>query len=772
MKRCFENKKKWGKGLLAATFTVLGLRLLPYLAPVKAQDLIQNDRAIEFRDRHGLPLGTLLSRNQDHTAVVPLDQIAPEFLQAIIAAEDGRFYQHGPLDWIALGRAGLEALDARQMVSGASTITMQLARMVDPTPPTVSGKLQEIWLAWRMGAGMNRDQILHAYVNRLPMGGNLYGVEAAAQAYFGSSAKNLNLAQASLLAAIPNHPNQLNPYEHWANLKRRQRYVLEQMRRDGYLDAAQVERTAAEQVTLRPRSSDLLAAPHFLFWVSPQLPPDPPAQVITTLDRDLQAYVQAQAQAIVQTLAAHQVTQAAALVVDNASGEVLAYVGSTDYFQESTLGRNDGVQALRQPGSTLKPFLYQLALDRGLLRPNSILADVPTAYAIPEGRIYQPLDYHQQFLGPVRVRLALANSLNIPAVRLLERVTVPAFLDHLRSLQFEHLTQDPEFYGLGLALGSGEVSLWELARAYLTLAQQGTPQTLRVLPGASPTPPAQPPSPTWAFIADVLSDRYARAQSFGVDSVLSLPFPAAVKTGTSSDYRDTWTIGFTRDYTVATWVGNFDGSPMRNVSGVTGSAPLWHWIMLHLHSQRDPLAFDPPAGWVQRPICALTGKRPTSGCTPVVQEYLNEAALAGYQRGEAAFLETAAGVGRSPSGSEFPAQYDRWLAQHSALGAAQDLKIVSPQPGGVYLLSGPGSSPPPQLEFRVQGGDRLSSPLQWVLNGEPVGLQREPAFFWSLQPGDWTLQVSAGDKIDQVRFQVLEEPFQPDRRGFSLGDAP
>ncbi|NJR41955.1 MAG: penicillin-binding protein 1C, partial [Akkermansiaceae bacterium] len=285
----------------------------------------------------------------------------------------------------------------------------------------------------------------------------------------------------------------------------------------------------------------------------------------------------------------------AALVVDNATGEVLAYVGSPSYFGASLgvtpladrAGGNDGVQALRQPGSTLKPFLYQLALEQGIIQPNSILQDVPTHYAIPGAQLYSPIGFSETFQGPVRLRAALGNSLNIPAVRLLEKVRVEAFLDRLHWLGFEHLEQSAEHYGLGLALGSGEVNLWELTQAYLTLAHGGdrtiqltaTRQGRSLNQGSdaanSSGPLVQPElkpntdvQATWSLITDMLSDPHARAAAFGVESVLNLPFPAAVKTGTSSDFRDTWTVGFTQDYTVATWVGNFDGSPMHHAQSL------------------------------------------------------------------------------------------------------------------------------------------------------------------------------------------------------------
>jgi penicillin-binding protein 1C len=729
--------------------------------PLHAEDLAQVDQAVEFRDRHQRPLGTLLSRDQEHTVVVPLEQVSPHFQQAIIAAEDQRFYQHGALDLAAIARASLQVLQERRIVSGASTITMQLARMVEPSPRTWRGKVQQVWQAWRLTAGMSRDEILAAYVNRLPMGGNLYGVEAAARVYFGIPAADLTLAQASLLAALPNAPTALDPYMHWDALKQRQRYVLDRMVKDGYVSPEEGDRAMAQPVTVLLPEQTRLAAPHFLFWLAEQLPPDASAQVQTTLDLTLQHFVEAQVQQAIAGLAAHQVRHAAALVIENATGEVLAYVGSPSYFGPHQRGRNDGVQALRQPGSTLKPFLYELALERGVIKPHTILQDVPTHYPLPEGQLYSPTDYSETFQGPVRVRAALANSLNIPAVQILEDVTVPAFLHRLHTLGFTHLDQTPDHYGLGLALGSGEVSLWELTRAYLILANGGdfgmslTP--LKSAPSPHPTPsptaptpsptaptphPPIPPSPYWSLITDILADPHARATAFGVESVLNLPFPAAVKTGTSSDYRDTWTVGFTTDYTVATWVGNFDGAPMRQVSGVTGAAPLWHRIMVHLHEPQEPDRFAPPAGLVKRPICAVTGQKPTAHCEAVVQEYFAPADLTAYEPTSAATL--------------------------SAVDPPQDapLQIVSPRSGSRYLRYPSVDDQAQRLEFAVQGD--VSAPIEWRLNGQLLNNTGQPSLFWSLQPGQWTLEVQSGEQRDRVQFEVEEAESRSPHRGFSV----
>jgi penicillin-binding protein 1C len=785
-----KQRNRFIKIVLSFFCLLLLVRSLPYLAPIRASDLAQESVAVEFSDRNGLPLGTILSRDREHTAVVPLKQVSPHFINAILAAEDAGFYHHGALDLKAIARSILQAIEAKRVVSGASTITMQLARMLEPAPRTFKAKLQEIWLSWRIEAGTNKDDILAAYINRLPMGGNIYGTEAASRVYFGIPATDLNLAQASLLAAIPNNPNYLNPYDYWEPLKKRQKYVLNRMVEEKYIDVQTRDRAYEEIIALQPRQQGIVAAPHFLFWVAEQLPKEHPAQIQTSIDRPLQQFVEAQVKDIVRSLAPHNVHQGAAIVIDNHTGEILAYVGSVDYFANEHLGRNDGVQALRQPGSTLKPFLYQLALEKRLIRPNTVLADVPIHYAIPGAKLYSPSDYTETFQGPVRIRIALANSLNVPAVRVLEKVGVAAFLERLHQLGFEHLDRDPEYYGLGLTLGSGEVSLWELARAYFQLAvtsyqlpvikvesrwaslssgrkskvesKYSRLSPLSSLPSLSSE--GRSPSETWSLIADMLRDRYARAKSFGVDSVLALPFPAAVKTGTSSNYRDTWTVGFTTDYTVATWVGNFDGEPMQQISGVTGAAPLWNRIMLHLHEKREPTPFPPVPGMVQRPICAISGLKPTAACPSVVQEYFYPEDLAEYERQPDTFYQMVA----SQSRLNLPEEYNEWLSRQPQSNLTSGaLKILSPSNGDSFLVI---PAQTQRLEFKI--GEVKARLVEWRLNGKKIATNSANSMFWPMRPGTWTLEVKSGEMSDRVTFQVQVASQKSNRRGFSVARPP
>jgi penicillin-binding protein 1C len=706
---------------LALPITLLAAAaLMPHLFAVPSSELRAQSTAVSFTDRSGMPLGTILSSTAAHAVAVPIERISPFFLQASIAAEDRRFYAHGAVDWMAAVRAALQTIRCLCVQSGASTIDMQVARMRFGLASGLRGKIAQVWDAARIEAGSDKRTILSFYANRAAMGGNLYGVEAAARSYFGIPAADLDLAQSALLAGIPNDPVMLDPRTNWKAARARQRYVLDRMRADGIVTPAAAALAAREQIHLRAHGTELRAAQQLLFAVAAtQSAAQTPVR--TTIDLPLQRFVQAQAQEVVAALASHNVTQAAALVIDNRTGDVLAYLGSLDYFDDAYLGRNDGVQAERQPGSTLKPFLYEYALERQAIAPQTILADVPSTYAIPNGEMYSPQDYDRRFSGPVTVREALANSLNVPAVRVLSKLGVPEFLNRLHELGFTHLRRSPEYYGLGLTLGAGEVTLWDLAHAYVTLARNGNAIPLRTIasqPLARGTQIGD--RMDWAYITDVLSDRYARARAFGIGSVIDFPF-TAVKTGTSSGYRDTWTVGYTPEYTVAVWVGNFTGAPMQHIAGVSGAGPLWNRIMLHLYEHRDPPHFAPLP-----------------------------------QRFSASPAQLAAAA-RAP-------RFDEWRVQQGKTSGP--LRILFPHGGDVFedtLAANDPRRSEQQIAFRISRP--RAAKVVWIVNGVTLARGSGDAYYWTVRPGTWDLTIRAGGRTDRVRFFVVPR-IHRGKRGF------
>jgi len=612
----------------------LGLAALSLAWPLPEDPASSTSVSLRITDRSGDLLREV--RPGGRHRPVSLASMDPVVVEAAIAVEDRRFWNHPGVDPVAVARAVWSNWNEGRVVSGASTITMQVARLLratDPAEPRGWGdKIAEAHLALRLEVRWSKDRILETWLNRVSFGNRATGIEAAAQVYFGKTAHDLNPAEAAFLVGLPQSPGWYNPFRHLERARQRQAQVLDAMVRLGHLQPPDRDHLAALPLDLREPTT-VFRAPHFTEWVlatgpmrdpsDARIPVDsPPAEVRTTLDRQLQEQVEGLVRAQVTALESDGATNAAAVVLDNRSGAVRAYVGSADFWDARTGGQNDGVRMLRQPGSTLKPFTYARALTDRSHTAASVLPDIelqmPTA-----GGAFSPTNYDDRFHGPTPLRTALASSYNVPAVRMAQEIGPARLLETLHAAGFESLDRPPAHYGVGLTLGNGEVRLLELARAYAGLARGGTLPSIRsvrwtrTVAGdtlAGRPAAAQPmglSSPAVHIVRDILSDPAARAPAFGEDSPLDLPFPAAVKTGTSKDYRDNWTVGFTPRHTVAVWVGNFDGSPMRRVSGVTGAGPLFQSILTVLGSGGT---FARPAGITERAVCPASGKKPATAC--------------------------------------------------------------------------------------------------------------------------------------------------------------
>ena len=564
---------------------------------------------LEFLDRHGRTLRELRDGQEQFSRTAAEGEIPTVLMQATLAAEDQRFWSHNGVDWRATLRAAWQLVRNGRIVSGGSSITQQLVKLAAPRPRTFRTKLIEAAQALRLEREWDKPRILAAYLNRLDYGNLRAGSDAAARHYFDKAPADLSAAEAAFLAGLPQAPSRLNPRARFAGAKRRQEWILGRMHALGWLTSEDYTRALAEPLQLAPPRREF-AAPHFVDLLLEREAPDTsrPQRVTTTLDLELNRFVEQTLRSQLARLREQQVGNGAAVVLDNRTGAVLALVGSEDYFAPAA-GQVNGAWAPRSAGSTLKPFTYALAFERGAT-PASIVADVPCEFSTATG-VFAPVNYDRHCHGPVRHRLALANSLNIPAVRVLDELGGAAVLHaRLRACGLTTLAQPAEHYGLGLTLGNAEVRLLELANAYACLARLGEWRPWRLLEGAgdceSPTRVISREA-AW-LVADVLADNRARALAFGLETPLRFDFPVACKTGTSTDYRDNWAVGYTPEFTVAVWAGNFDGSPMRGVSGVTGAGPVLHTIFQNLRTRFGTTWFEPPTGWVQREVHPLTGK--------------------------------------------------------------------------------------------------------------------------------------------------------------------
>ena len=606
-------------------------------------------------DWQGRLLYEILDPHGGAHSPVSLAEVPPACINATIATEDASFYDNPGVDFWAIVRALWINLRGGEILSGGSTITQQLARnlLLSPeerTEISLERKLRESILAWRLARTYSKDEILILYLNETYYGNLAYGIEAAARTYFAKSAAELDLAECALLAGLPQSPAHYNPLENPQAAQDRQGVVLGLMVKHGYIPQQEADLAAREN--LRFASVPFpIEAPHFVMYVRGQLEKEfgleaiytQGLQVYTTLDLDAQDTAQRIVRYRLAQLAdtgadqpPRNVNNGAVVVMDPYTGKVLAMVGSPDYFDPRIDGAVNATVTTRQPGSSIKPITYAAAFDPTRLSPltaATMMVDVRTAFVTREGDPYVPRNYDRQWRGPVLLRQALASSYNLVAVKVLDHVGIEELTRLARAMGITTF-DDADRFGLALTLGGGEVRLLELTAAYGAFANTGyrvepvtitrvedhSGRVLRVWEVASG--PRVMDERVAYLITDILSDNFARAPTFGEGSALRLSRPAAAKTGTTSDWRDNWAVGYTPELVVGVWAGNADNEPMHHVSGVTGAAPVWHDVMKALLKGQPAREFVEPPGMVRREVCA------DSGLPPVQQSAVSSQQLA------------------------------------------------------------------------------------------------------------------------------------------------
>ncbi len=603
-------RRRWKAILITLlVLAAVGWWGIPWLVPLPDALLQPPPSSTLYLARDGTPLRHLLDENAMRAAPpVRFTEIPPHLVHALLAAEDKRFFSHCGVDLIAISRAAWDNARSGHIVSGASTIHQQLIKNTTPRAwsRTLWVKIIEALQARHLAMSWSREDVLAAYANRISFGNLMTGAATAASGYFHKPLGDLTPAECALLAALPQSPSRLNPFRNLEGVLPRQRRILDHMHTLGWLDDEQ-HRVALDQKIVLQRFSGGFEAPHAVEMLRGE---SSPTTIRTTLDATLQQQVETIVTQRLESLKDRHVTHGAVVVIDNATRAVLALAGSRDFFATEG-GQINGAWAPHSPGSAMKPFTYLIAFERGAT-PASIVADLPVEFATSSGT-YRPENFSLRSFGPMTYRNALGNSLNISAVRVLDSIGgAETLLPKLRELGLSTLTEDAAHYGLGLTIGNASVRLIELANAYACLARLGRfkPWSLRIDAPATAERRLLGENESW-LIADILSDNQAREMAFGSYSVLRLPFKCAVKTGTSSTFRDNWTLGFTREFTVGVWVGNFDNTPMQDVSGITGAGPIFRDVMLHLHEKHPATWFDRPAAILHARIDPRTGKRLT-----------------------------------------------------------------------------------------------------------------------------------------------------------------
>jgi penicillin-binding protein 1C len=711
--------------------------------------------SIQICDRNGELLREVLSYDHKTSVWVPLEKVTPGLVASTIIREDKRFLFHPGVDVLALTRAALNNLQHGYIHSGGSTITMQVAKMaLNLRNRNIFGKIIEMIYALKLELWLTKEQILEVYLNRAPYGNQTYGVEAASRFYFGKHADQLSLAESCALVPIPKAPSVLNPYRSPDALHKAKNEILLLLMKRGLLDSLTNAIGCAESLQLSDKGM-YFGAPHFVDYllmdVSHQM--EGAVRITTTIDASLQRDLQKLLFNTLESLKGYNVNQGAIVVMDVADGEILAMVGSKNYY-DAVEGQVNGCIAPRQPGSSIKPFLYALALQSGM-RLSDLLPDTLIEFPLADGTSFAPRNYSQKYHGPTRLREALASSFNVPAVYLIEKLGTQRFHELLKRLRFETIKEGPDHYGLSLSLGAAEVTLVDLVNAYRVFAARGffsDFQTVRQLVGH----PSRRDHENMAvnherifseevayLVTDILTDNAGRFKAFDTDNALRLPFTCAVKTGTSKDYRDNWCIGYTTQYVVGVWVGNFDGTPMQGVSGISGAAPLFRNVMIELHRDTPPRAFKQPATLAKRRICVHSGDLARAACNNVIEELF----IRGTEPRDTCCLH-----GNNVLNPEV-GYFDRGI-QGLLPG---EIAIKNPSNGDIYKIDPHVSRESQRIKFKVQAGQSIGAVCIKV-DGKEISRELYPfEYLWAPVPGKHVLEVATDEQGPQrcsVSFTV------------------
>lgn len=784
-----------GAGCFAGWFWLL--RDLPSIQNLNDLPILPSIRVV---DRYGQLLYEIMDEQGGRHAVVPLDQIPLVLRNATLATEDRNFYKHPGFDLAGVVRSVWINLRGGETIAGGSTITQQVARNLLMTAEeratrSLQRKLREIILAWLIERHYEKDEILALYLNQTYYGGLSYGVEAAAQTFFGKSVSDLDLAEAALMAGLPQAPALYNPYTSFEAAKARQETVLYLMQQAGWITPEEMRLAYREPLVLAETPYPV-EAPHFVMMVRNELDRIFSAEellnqgglvVETTLHLDWQRLAEQAIARQIKNLSqsedglGHNVNNAALAALDPHTGEILALVGSPDFFDAQQGGAINMAISLRQPGSALKPLVYAAALDpakpTGAWTAATMLMDVTTAFQTHDQKAYIPANYDLREHGPVSLRQALASSLNIPAVLTLDHIGLQTLADYATKFGITTL-DDPHTYDLSLALGGGSVRLIELTAAYGVFANGGyrvAPTAIQQVVNMHGESLYRSPEMerrrvldervAW-LISDILSDDQARRLGFGPHTVLQIDRPAAVKTGTTSNFHDNWTIGYTPNLVVGVWAGNTSYAPMREVDGLTGAAPIWHEFIRAVLSNSKKLDFIQPQGLKQVEICALSGLLPGNSCPyrrlewfldgtqPTEEDHFYRWVTLDARTGFPAGAETPLDQRREALALDLPPQAWQWArsqglvlladllgpgASPSEGASAQEfpgLSISSPADGSQYHLSAFASLESQRIMIQALGSVDLSG-VEILVDGQVIEQFNSPPFqtWWTLEPG-------------------------------------
>jgi len=714
------------KGFLILLGSLILLGLFLFLLPYKGLEDVQKShyslsiKDVKGRELYSTPLDNGLIRYRVREYSIP-----KEVKSIVLLNEDRYFYYHLGVNPISIFKTLFLNKKEGRVVSGASTISMQLARIITPRSKSLKSKALEMFDALRLELKLSKSEILSLYLSYIPFGKNIEGYGAASKYYYGKEFSDLTIYEASILAVIPRSPSYYDPIKNRSNLK-------EALIRNSDIPIEKFDK-ALDLIDSRSRlPKNPIKAPHFVNFVMDRITEDAYIEgvdIVTTLDLDIQMDAEYILNQHIENSLEHRLSNGAVLLIYK--GDIVAYIGSKDFFDNETQGQIDGVQIRRQPGSTLKPFLYELAFESGFT-PATIIPDIPTVFGREE--VYRPENFSQTYNGPVRVRTALASSLNIPAVYLLERLGVDPFIKRLKELGFNSLNGQEDILGLGLAVGNAEVTLYELIRAFRSFKNSGNYQDLNWIKGdVKENYPIM--DPIYASLTrDILSDKRARVLGFGRNTLLNTAYPSYFKTGTSNQFTNIWALGGTPDLSCGVWMGNFSGNSVIGTPGSSIPARIIIDLFDELSSKEE---FQPLYGLEKAKICSLSGGLATVNCPDTTYEYFKD--ISNLKKCD---------YHKDGGGVVLPGEYLQWssIYNYDNVSTISDIEvsILSPQDGAEFYYSPEIPEGSQGVEFQINGKGKFNI----IGKGEEIisGTLPYQGIIY-LDKGEWELEFRFENKI-------------------------
>lgn len=738
--------------IAAVLFFPVLFRLLPFKALTEFRNQSYSTR---IYDRDGILIQVTALENGSRREFTPVNLIPESLKKEFIRQEDKRFYFHQGVDLIALTGALIQNSKSRRIVRGGSTITMQLAKTINNSSEvTVSRKLKDILTSFRIEAKLTKKQILELYLNTIYMGAGSYGITSGARTYFGKELSQLTPGQMKVLSIIPRNPTFYNPLEHPER--------FESVSQEAFSAASEAERFFYE-----------LNMPHFVNYIKSEKSGlqlkngNLPYEINSSVSMELYQLAEGYLHQALKEAQGSRISNASLLLVDNSDSSVLAWIGNADFYDIEHSGQIDGVLVKNQPGSSMKPFLYALGLEKGVITPSSILKDIPSQFG--SDKLYIPENFNNRFNGPVRTRIALASSLNIPAVSLLDQIGVDTYLKQLFSMDFNSLIENGKEADLGLALGAGEVTLFELVPAFSNFVRDGIYIPLTIQRGQPTVTDQRGQTPhqkksfqkqvystdTARLICSILSDKGARSLGFGYTQTFQTEYPSIFKTGTSNQYQDIVALGATENYTIGVWMGNFAG---QTVVGKTGSS-LPAWVARNIFDRLEGgktdytnLEFPEPEHYHKKEICPVSGLKPGPHCRSSVYEYISDKEIDIYENNLCTWHTQI----DSEETIVYPPEYQQWIRLNSVSGIidynASELTLMTPKDNSLFYYSS-FNSDIQAIPVELTGGYENILAVTYDSN-EPFTVNRPFVFTLPVEKGFHTCIFKCGSEQTEISFTV------------------